>query len=274
MFVAQHAARTAMDEEIESLKNSDTYEEVLLPANERKIGGRTKKCPLCPFVGSELTKHIEGSHKPCDLCPYVARDKEALDAHIATNHAPVKSNPPPKRGRHETEVKKEFHNKKAKVTEEEVPEIPAPCSKCDFVGKDAQETRIHTAIKHSVPEEKKCSLCDFKCEAEAEMRDHADKEHSHKCPYCDHTSATMKLLSGHIGSTHDKVGSEEDNKSTTTRTTAQEDNDQACPHCDFATHRMSLLASHVLREHMKVEGKDGSMSPDEGYGDDSIITID
>ena len=111
------------------------------------------------------------------------------------------------------------------------------------------------------------------------MREHAEREHSHRCPYCDHTSATMKLLSGHIGSTHDKVGSDEDNSTTTTTssttTTAQEDNDQACPHCDFATHRMSLLASHVLREHMKVEqGKDGSMSPDEGYGDDSIITID
>ena len=210
---------------------------------ERKVGGRTKKCPLCPFVGSELTKHIDGSHKPCDMCPYVARDGEALNAHTAANHA--------------------------------------PCSKCDFVGKDAQETRIHTAIKHSVPEEnikhsvpeeKKCPLCDFKSAAEAEMRDHADREHSHKCPYCDHTSATMKLLSGHIGSTHDKVGSDEDNSITMT---SQQDNDQACPHCDFATHRMSLLASHVLREHMKVEqGKDGSMSPDEGYGDDSIITID
>ena len=188
-----------------------------------------RKCPLCPFLGSDLKGHIDESHKKCDTCPYVARDAAALESHIDANHV--------------------------------------RCSNCHHVGKDSDEMRIHNAIRHNSTEEKQCSLCDFKSSEEAEMQEHADKEHSHKCPYCDHTSATMKLLSGHIGSTHDKVGSSSSSNNN--------DNDQACPHCDFATHRMDLLASHVRSEHMKAEvDMDRNDFVDEGYGDDSIITID
>ena len=164
-----------------------------------------KRCPLCPFVGSDLNRHIGDSHKKCDSCAYVARDAAALESHIGATHK--------------------------------------KCSNCDFVGKDADEMKIHNAVRHNITEEKQLP----------------QPAEEHKCPYCDHMSVTMKLLSGHIGATHDKMGS-------------VNNNDQECPHCDFATHRMDLLASHVRSEHMKTESKSDFI--DEGYGDDSIITID
>merc|ERR1712037_208568 len=94
------------------------------------------------------------------------------------------------------------------------------CSNCHYVGKDAGEMKIHNAVRHNITEEKRHPQL-------------AEEEQQHKCPYCEHMCATMKELSGHIGSTHDKVSG------------GGGGNDQACPHCDFATHRMDLLASHV-----------------------------